>query len=205
MNTNKLAKFYPALTAMERLRLIHDAGKRGDAREQQRLLDAAPRQHYSRADSGELEVRLIYSAAMHHAFQLGLAAEFWHAQTRVAWETADLADDDSIPDEALFWSHSTIVLETVFAVERDGWNLFLQQSGWDASRISVPPLAGHWMLVYMNEHATAKPPADVVDALTWLLSRDDNQRAERVEPLTLITPESVANGWHRAVEEQTAV
>src|SRR5437870_7394254 len=43
MNTTRLAKFYPALTAVERLRLIHDAGRRGDAIEQRRLLDAAPR------------------------------------------------------------------------------------------------------------------------------------------------------------------
>lgn len=39
-----------ALSAVERLRMLQDAGLRGDAREQQRLLDAAPRQHDSRAD-----------------------------------------------------------------------------------------------------------------------------------------------------------
>jgi hypothetical protein len=208
MNTKKLAKFYPALTAVERLRLIHDAGKRGDAREQRRLLDAAPRKHFSRADSGELETRLTYAGIIQYAFQLGTAAEFWHAQTRVAWANEGHENDvtgEPIPDADSFWIYSVVLLESLYAIDRDGWNLFLQQSGFDEFRITVPQLAGHWMVVYMNENAKHHPESLVIEALNWFLSRDANLRAERVDPLTLITPESVANCWHQVLEEPTTV
>jgi hypothetical protein len=40
---------------VERVRLIHDAGRRGDAIEQQRLRDASPRRYESMLDTGRLE------------------------------------------------------------------------------------------------------------------------------------------------------
>ena len=200
MNTNKLVKFYPTLTAVERLRLIHNAGQRGDAREQQRLLDAAPRQHFSRADTGELEIRLMITATMQHAFQLATAAEFWHSQTRAAWAKDGHQDAHPLADAVEFWTYSVIVLERSYVIERDGWNLFLQQSGFDESRISVPQLAQHWMLTYMNDHAKYHPDPLVMDALNWLLDYADNQRIKPAEPPILITPESVANGWQREIE-----
>ncbi len=201
MNTNRLAKLYPALTAVERLRLMHDAGKRGDALERQRLLDAAPRRHYSMADSGRLETRLMHCATMHHAFQLGAAAEFWYAQTLAAWAWDGIADSETISDEAREWSCCATVAEANYAIERDGWKLFIGQSGFDESRIIVKPLAEHWMLAYMNENATVPP--DFEAAAKWLLSRNDPLRAELAES-TFITPELVANDWHRLVEELTA-
>lgn len=203
MNTNRLAKLYPALTAVERLRLMHDAGRRGDVLERQRLLDAAPRRHYSMADSGRLEGRLMHCATMHHAFQLGAATEFWHAQTLAAWALDDIADDAPISDEAREWSCCATLAEANYAIERDGWKLFIRQSGFDESRIIVPPLAEHWMLTYMDENATV--PTDVEAASQWLLGRYEHLRAKLAEPLTLITPELVANDWHRLVGELSAV
>jgi len=203
MNTNRLAKFYPALTAVERLRLIHDSGRRGDAIEQRRLLDAAPRRYYSMADSGRLENNLRTCWLVNNAFQLATAAEFWHAQTQWAWALEVIADSEPIPDEVRFWSCSATITQTVYAIERDGWNLFIRQSGFDESRIIVPPLAEHWLVGYMDEHATIQP--DALEAAEWLISRRDELRAKLVEPLTLITPEFIADGWHRSVEELTCV
>ncbi len=203
MNTNRLAKFYPALTAVERLRLMHDAGKRGDVLERKRLLDAAPRRHYSMADAGRLENCLMHCVAIHHAFQLGAAAEFWCVQTRLAWALDGIADSEPISDEVREWSCRATLAEAGYAIERDGWRLFIQQSGFDESRIIVPPLAEHWMLAYMDEYVAI--PADVEAASQWLLARHEHLRAELAEPLTLITPELVANDWHRLVGELTAV
>jgi hypothetical protein len=202
MNTNRLAKLYVSLTAVERLRLMHDAGRRGDAQERQRLLDAAPRRHYSMADSARLEVNLMHCATMHRAFQLGTAAEFWHAQTLAAWALEDVTDAEPLPDETRDWSCSATLAQASYAIERDGWKLFIGQCGFDESRIVVPQLAEHWMLEYMDEHATVPP--DFETAAQWLLGRNEPLRAELVEPLTLITPEFIADDWHRLVGVVTA-
>jgi hypothetical protein len=202
LNTNRLAKLYPALTAVERLRLMHDAGKRGDTLERQRLLDAAPRRHYSMSDSGRLEVRLMHCATMHHAFQLGAAAEFWYVQSQLAWALDGVADSDPISDDAREWSCCATVAQANYAIERDGWKLFLRQSGFDESRIVVPPLAEHQMLAYMDENAIVPP--DFESAANWLLGRNESLRAELAES-TLITPELVAADWHRLVGELAAV
>ena len=201
MNTNRLAKLYPALTAAERLRLMHDAGKRGDSLERQRLLDAAPRRHYSMADSGRLEVHMVYASTMYHAFQLGAAAEFWFIQAKLAWALDGHADSEPISDDAREWSCCAIVAQASYAIERDGWKLFIRQSGFDESRIIVPPLAEHWMLAYMDENAIVPP--DFESAANWLLSRNESLRTELAES-TFITPELVANDWHRLVVDMTA-
>ena len=203
MNNSRLAKHYGMLSVVERLRLIHDAGRRGDSVEQQRVRGASPRRHYSMLDTGRLENNLRICLLVYHSFQLATASEFWLAQTRVAWELDGVADNEPISDETQYWNCIAKLAEASYSIERDGCQLFFRQSGFDESRITVEPLASHWMLEYMDEHATVPP--DFETAAQWLLSRNDHLRAELAEPLKLITPEAIANGWHRTVEEMTAL
>ena len=95
------------------------------------------------------------------------------------------------------------MLESLYVIERDGWKLFLLQSGFDETRFNVSPLGEHWMLAYMDEHATAQ--SEVEAAVEWMLGRVDSQQDELERPPKLITPKSIANGWHQLVEELTAV
>jgi hypothetical protein len=138
VNTSRLAKHYGSLSVVERLRLIHDAGRRGDAIEQQRVREASPRRHYSMLDTGRLENNLRTCWTTYITFQLGTLAEFWYAEAMAVANCAlgDVADNEPIPDEAHVWCCSATLAETIFAVERDGWNLFIRQSGVDESRIT---------------------------------------------------------------------
>lgn len=207
MNTKQLAKHYGSLNVVERLRLIHDAERRGDTSEKRQLVDSTTTS-YTINDFGKLEEELKNLVMLHHIELLEVAAEFWYAQTNAAWvlaESKEVVESDGtaenaprLIDDVRYQTCFVKCKETQYVIERDGWNLFIQQSGFDESRLWRAPRT--WLLDYMNEHAKAWP--DVENARRWLL---DFVGAEESEiPSTLKTPESVAKGWHRIVELITA-
>ncbi len=202
MNTNLLAKHYKALSVPERLRLIHDADRRGDSSERRKLKDAA-KNHYELDDTGKLEAEMRNLFMYHHAEQLEIAAEFWFAHTRVCWAFDDLdeaasldpkqEDNEKLDYECRFWLSVVKITETKYVIERDGWNLFIQQTGFDQERLDRTPKS--WLLDYMDEHVRVH--ADAIECLQWMKKSD--------EPYILKTAESVANGWHQTVAEMLAM
>ncbi len=201
MNTNQIAKYYKSLSLPERLRLIHDADRRGDSSERRKLKDAA-NNHYQLDDTGKLEEEMRNLTMYHHALQLEFAAEFWFAQTRASWaldnwdEAASLnvseEEEKKLEDQYQFWLRAIKVFESRYVVEREGFNLFILQTGFDKERLDRTP--DSWLIDYMNENARVHD--DLVECLQTM--------RKSKEPLLLKTAESVAMGWHKTVAELVA-
>ena len=202
MNTIQLAKHYKSFSVPERLRLIHDADRRGDSSERRKLNDAA-KNHYQLDDTGKLEAEMRNLTAYHRVILLEIAAEFWFAHTRLGWafedwdEAAQLdpkrEDDEKLDYESLFWLCVVKITETKYVIERDGWNLFIQQTGFDQGRLDRTPKS--WLLEYMDEHV--KVHDDAIECLKWMTKSE--------ESYVLKTADSVAKGWHHTVAEMLAM
>ena len=202
MNTNQLAKHYKSLSVPERLRLIHDADRRGDFSERRKLKDAA-KNHYRMDDTEKLENEMANLTVYHRAMLTEIAAEFWFAHLRSEWALDDWDEatsldpkqenDEKLDYECRFWLCVVKVTETKYVIERDGFKLFIQQTGFDQERLDRVPKS--WLLEYMDRHA--KVHDDAIESLQWMMKSN--------EPYTLKTAESVALDWHRTVAELLAM
>lgn len=178
--------------------MIHDADKRGDTSEIRSLNNAAPCR-YSMTDTARFENALRHLCTFRYCDLLEIAAEFWHAKTRALWalhdwdEAIDIGQDTGIdpgPErEARIWLNIMKCTEYRYILERDGWNLFIQQSGFDVTRVDLMPKS--WLIEYMDENVVIHP--DTEDALRCLKKKDG--------PITLATPEDVAKDWHEVVSK----
>lgn|GEM_PF-6973690 len=198
MDTKALVEHYGSLSVIERLRMIHDADKRGDTSESRNLENSGPR-WYSMTDTMKLENELRHLATYHYAHQMEIAAEFWYAQTRASWAIEEWDEATNIDPNAVndqeherrfqFWSNVAKFLEFRYVYEKSGWDLFIEQSGFDVTRIDVMPKS--WLLKCMDENAVIHP--DIEDAVRWITKRD--------EPITLRTPDDAAKRWHDVIDD----
>lgn len=193
MNTKTLSKQYRNLSTLERLRMRHAANQRGDTVEVERINQASPRRHFSMNDAGELENALIKCATVHFGFQMQTAAEMWQCLSREA-DAHEAGDDES----SLGWLCLAILAETNFAVERDGWSLFLDRNGFDETLITPQEMLDSWFLGDMNANARIRPEAE--ETLRTLAQRpnvDEVVRRLAEEPIRLRTAEDVAADWEQ--------
>ena len=194
MNTTKLSKHYGSLSVLQRLKLIHAAARRGDEAEIRSIDNACPCR-YSKTDTGRLEALLRILSVLHQYALLEICAEIWHARTQWFWaldkwasaEPLDAdsdSDEDNVPEcnQLEFWWYSTKLLEARFIIEKEGWELFITQSGLDLSRIEL--MEPSWLIEFVSENAAID--ADTQDALKWLTKNEESK---------LRTSESIAGDW----------
>jgi hypothetical protein len=123
------------------------------------------------------------------------AAEMWLCFAKES-EAHHSGDEDA----AQFWLCVAVVAETTYAVERDGWRLFLERNGFNEPQIMVSEMRDFWLLDHMNEYARILPQAE--DALRTLAKRSDSPEEIRRSadgPIKLRTVEDAAADWEECI------
>lgn len=196
VSTARVTNLYPRLTPRERLQMLGAAIRRGDQIEEFRLRERAPSECFSQPNYMNLACTLRWCVYAQRMTQLGYAAEFWQAHARLAWAL------DPVPGEAgenaEFWRGYADINEYFYAVNRDGWQLFLEEGGIDLEVLADPAreIGQLHILDYLDEIASV--PTDIEARLREFLSWDG---AECPKSLIVLTPHDVAADWHRSIRK----
>ena len=200
VSTARVTKLYPRLTPRERLQMLGSAIRRGDAIEESRLRESAPSVCIYQSDFADLASTLRWCVYIQRMMQAGYAADFWQASARLAWASDPIPREEG--DDADFWRAVADISEAIYAINRDGWRLFLDEGGIDLEVLADPArkIGPVDALDYMDEIATV--PADIEETMRALLRRDGATWSKSVD---MITPKDVAAGWHSSLRQIQAM
>ena len=220
MNTKNLAKNYNQLTARERLPLLLAASARGDAVEQHRLMNSAPRIGLSAPHHYRLGEALITAAHLHMMTLLDLAVKYWQWWGLWGWHglrretktdqrrvrgkrAAATPDTEEVRHRSVMRHHAFLFITYV-----DGWRQFCADLLIDADAL-LHCYPG-WDMVTQTEKKARENAYSREDAIMFLLCDatathgDESEDGEIPSIPPVPTVEGLAKEWHEILDRGAA-
>jgi hypothetical protein len=173
---NGLERLYGVLTPEERFAAILRASARGDEAERDRLVRAAPREHFAVPDCHGLQEGLLLLSLAQLGALAGWAALYWKAATARNQEDMPPSTEARLGKVARLFAY-------LFTAEERGWALFMAGLGAEDAEAPLRDVPGWSSLQFAAEgvREDAFSPEEAAAYLRESLGEQAQAVAERAE------------------------